>query len=61
MGGFGSGNHGGRPIVESCLSRDINRLNRQGLSHDWHGNLAWRDDRGEKIGSLRVLLSSRSR
>ncbi|MBC8337051.1 MAG: hypothetical protein H8E39_00005 [Alphaproteobacteria bacterium] len=52
MGGFGSGNHGGRPIVESCLSLDINQLNRIGLSHGWHGNFSWRDACGEELGSF---------
>lgn len=58
MGGFGSGNHGGKALVENCLSLDINRMNRDGMLHGWHGKLVWRDSYGEKTGSVTLTSNA---
>jgi hypothetical protein len=49
MGGFGSGQSGGRPTVESSLTLDVNRLDRDGIlrprTSTWNGTLTWRNVR----------------
>src|SRR3954452_7352208 len=51
MGGFGSGRRsgGGREVVESCRSLDVNRLHRAGcLRPGWSGSWLWTRD-GEQV------------
>jgi hypothetical protein len=45
MGGYGSGNHGGKPTVEDGLVLDLNRLIRQGYFRPgtWRGSIIWRE------------------
>lgn len=43
MGGIGSGNHGGRPMVEGGVVLDVNKLIRDGTFRpgSWHGLIVW--------------------
>ena len=57
MGGYNSGNHGGRPTVEASLVLDLSKLLsdrsiRPGCA--WQGSLVWTNsDAGEQRGSIR--------
>lgn len=57
MGGYGSGNHGGRPTVEGCLALNLPQLLRDGLFRPdgaWQGSLVWTDPyTGEQTASIR--------
>jgi hypothetical protein len=43
MGGYGSGNRGGRPTIEDGLVLDLNKLIRDGLFRPgtWTGSIIW--------------------
>jgi hypothetical protein len=47
MGGYGSGNHGGKSLVESHHCLDVNRMKRTNTLFGWNGVLNWRNDFGE--------------
>lgn len=56
MGGFGSGNHGGRPTVEDSLALDLAKLLRDRLikpdCYSW-GPLIWKNTRtGEQVAFI---------
>jgi hypothetical protein len=52
MGGAGSGQQGGRPVVDDCRSLDVARLHRDGcLRPGWSGTIHWSRD-GEVVASL---------
>src|SRR3954462_11623131 len=56
MGGFGSGNQGGRPTVEDSLALDLAKLLRDRLikpgCYSW-GPLIWKNTRtGEQVASI---------
>jgi hypothetical protein len=57
MGGTGSGNHGGRPIVEAALKLDLHHLIRTGSFRQGAtvtGSLAWTNtDTGEPASATR--------
>jgi hypothetical protein len=52
MGGYGSGNHGGRPLVEEQLCLDVNRLHRTNRLIRWNGIISWSNNFGEKVGAV---------
>ena len=54
MGGYGSGNHGGKALVESHLFLDVNQMNRTNTLIGWSGHLTWRNAHGEKVGGVSV-------
>ena len=54
MGGYGSGNHGGRPIVEGQLCLDVNRMHRTNSLIGWNGVISWTNNFGEKIGAINL-------
>ncbi len=57
MGGIGSGRQGGRPVVDSCRSLDVNRLHRDGcLRPGWSGTVHWARD-GEEAASIGIRAS----
>ncbi len=61
MGGFGSGNHGGRPTVESGLTLDLGKLMRDGLLRPGEtrtGSLVWSwVGTGERVASVTYQTS----
>lgn len=62
MGGFGSGRHGGGPVVEDGLTLDLDRLRRDGTfppAEGWRqGSLVWTDTRsGARVASIGYEIS----
>ena len=57
MGGYNSGNHGGRPTIEASLALNLPKLLRDGLARPnctRHGSLIWTNtDTGEQTASIR--------
>ena len=57
MGGYNSGNHGGRPTVEASLALNLPKLLRDGLARPnctRHGSLIWSNtDTSEQTASIR--------
>jgi hypothetical protein len=55
MGGYGSGNRGGRPTIEDGLVLDLNRLIRDRLFRPgtWSGSIIWSEvDSGRKVACI---------
>jgi hypothetical protein len=52
MGGYGSGNHGGKSLVEGHLCLDVNRLHRTNRLIRWNGVISWKNNFGDKVGAV---------
>ena len=55
MGGYGSGNRGGRPTIEDGLVLDLNKLIRDGLFRPgtWSGDIIWSEvDSGREVACI---------
>jgi hypothetical protein len=52
MGGYGSGNYGGKSLVENHHCLDVNRMRRTNRLIGWSGVINWRNDFGKITGYI---------